>query len=102
MRISDWSSDVCSSDLLEPRGVRFANVAEINLQLLQPLGQFIPIVHPCSEPEDSPLDWIAEDVPLDRHERASPRDTPQELIGRRYGLDSLPIDRKSTRLTSSH
>src|SRR3546814_7484881 len=47
MRISDWSSDVCSSDLLESQGVRVGQAVE-----MFPLGR----------PQDtiaSELSWVA-------------------------------------------
>src|SRR3546814_9424811 len=47
MRISDWSSDVCSSDLLEIRVVELeVGVAAAELVLLLPLDQAVLAVEP--------------------------------------------------------
>src|SRR3546814_5861252 len=110
MRISDWSSDVCSSDLLERRmagaveslkgdlsGLR---TGRANIQLLDPVtvevyGAHMPLnqVATVSAPEPRMLSvqvWDKSNVgPVDKAIRSA-------------GLGLNPIDRKSTRLNSSH
>src|SRR3546814_17065178 len=44
MRISDWSSDVCSSDLLEPQGVKLS----VNDLLIKALAKALIQVPKCN------------------------------------------------------
>src|SRR3546814_12198107 len=58
MRISDWSSDVCSSDLREPRARDAAGMVEQRIDILR--GQFergrvAEILHPVDQRGD-PID----------------------------------------------
>src|SRR3546814_10070873 len=102
MRISDWSSDVCSSDLLarddlagEPlgdRGLADPRVAHIERVVLGPPAEDL----------NRPFDFgVAADQRID-----------QSLAGFRVQVDAIRFeriaallcgrDRKSTRLNSSH
>src|SRR3546814_5862191 len=105
MRISDWSSDVCSSDLLDQRRAQLSRVAGLavvvalvgGLRLCRQLG-------------------IVGDVPTAVAHRAAVEEVGAEEDGlddgdvnaerlelRRKGLrEALDGDRKSTRLHSSH
>src|SRR3546814_7358362 len=112
MRISDWSSDVCSSDLivlemLETSGKRVYSAREI-----QPLGR-LPR-HMSGDPNNG--------AGVSRRTTGNGRHYPYEELenqlanhcngggfvarrgGRRAGCGTRdgPGDRKSTRLTSSH
>src|SRR3546814_3165723 len=92
MRISDWSSDVCSSDLLqraaadEDRHHRAPALVELRL--------------------DHRAFGGAIGVRLQLHDLGLRRDRAQKLVEtrllQRRNLDILNIDRKSTRLNSSH
>src|SRR3546814_20709674 len=66
MRISDWSSDVCSSDLIASRADalrwRQANLAEgVTLGELLSDGS-MPVVHPATPATDIANQMIAEDM----------------------------------------
>src|SRR3546814_7116106 len=88
MRISDWSSDVCSSDLVEQAGRPFRLADEP-----QPLGLFAD--------EHVAADAVARHQPGARlPHRLKPLE-PQ-LQPQRQFLRAGFGDRKSTRLNSSH
>src|SRR3546814_6856419 len=98
MRISDWSSDVCSSDLLlDPRDSRagLVLVDELAHPARPALGQFLPADH---------LQGIVKAV--DQGQRG--RDAKVGGLGVAEALDlahqaaNAAGDRKSTRLNSSH
>src|SRR3546814_9938281 len=95
MRISDWSSDVCSSDLKvleEVRAVAFAQrleAAQVADRRVQPDVQELARVAGDLEAE---VGRVARDVP-----GAQAAFAVQPLL--QLGLDP---DRKRTRLTSSH
>src|SRR3546814_1665806 len=104
MRISDWSSDVCSSDLFEPQAQNlFAAIgadAERDMEGLVADHAFIPDLDP---------DRVEEDQRINRVKR--PLLPGGELVEDRIGhradqigrdVDTVQIDRKSTRLNSSH
>src|SRR3546814_4823210 len=95
MRISDWSSDVCSSDLHEEGALRAAFRQQVEKGCgvaLHPARLAVPILarHGAGEGVDLViiLHVDGEGVALCDHTRGAP--------GRRR------IDRKSTRLNSSH
>src|SRR3546814_1618182 len=101
MRISDWSSDVCSSDLRLARGASLTDFAEkINVdaaalvQMLFSLGEMVTATESVDEATfellGEELNYIVQIV--------SPEDEDRELL---EGFD-LELDRKSTRLNSSH
>src|SRR3546814_1268108 len=102
MRISDWSSDVCSSDLgADPPSFRAAWLARIDRR------------HPLLDRLDRPRAGRARDL-------EAPVITSRAFAGRRYAVLGLArsglatvealvasgagvtADRKSTRLNSSH
>src|SRR3546814_1669080 len=98
MRISDWSSDVCSSDLIET--VDFALIVDL-------------IVEECAEFSAAPLgrgvrhhgDQLAQ-VKVAGHRLCDTAEHPQALDFRcsrnRFRRFGRSADRKSTRLNSSH
>src|SRR3546814_4078362 len=108
MRISDWSSDVCSSDL-QRRGKQLANLA-VNLGCHRRLtrlavSRFGVAVEIVASGVRQPSDRIQPDF------SAKPAPAPAEgkiltEIGPRVRFDQAVeqgiIDRKSTRLNSSH
>src|SRR3546814_5602221 len=127
MRISDWSSDVCSSDLLEARDIAVggpgagelfgagfavtaddgAETARVAIELLIDRNDIQPFLR----------QYFAEGA--ERHRRApaigraNMGDAPLRCVafGKRYrgeheqrrrGSEDRELDRKSTRLNSSH
>src|SRR3546814_994434 len=93
MRISDWSSDVCSSDLLAHAaremmriGLLEAAQADPRQPLHGPLSRLLAI--------DAGIFEAGKDI----LERAAPG---HQCIGLKH-VAGLTIDRKSTRLNSSH
>src|SRR3546814_5043905 len=100
MRISDWSSDVCSSDLLR---IDFA-------QSLDPtdLGRR-GVIGPAMFELNQTLVAAANQAREQRHEIQAPASRldsarhVRQLIGAHHMLQlPLGLDRKSTRLNSSH
>src|SRR3546814_6995823 len=98
MRISDWSSDVCSSDLVghapgqeRADGGANQNGADIDAdaQLAQVEGAFQPL-----------LRAVDDAAVITEHETADGRDGDDG--GDEGHIDLLGTDRKSTRLNSSH
>src|SRR3546814_5192036 len=100
MRISDWSSDVCSSDLpptlfdqREPdarRQMRFSSAGRAEQD------QFCAIFEPAVSGTDRHhlrLRYHRNRVEVERIERFSRQ---------QFRLRQMPLDRKSTRLNSSH
>src|SRR3546814_6843824 len=106
MRISDWSSDVCSSDLLDP-GIAFP-VAPFALVVLlhrgkrqrQPAG----IAERAQTQVDPGTDAVHGRLIQQPHQQAAEADEILAVVerARAVGLAGLRIDRKSTRLNSSH
>src|SRR3546814_10673359 len=99
MRISDWSSDVCSSDLLDERGGR---------------GDVRPFERAGDDPrlgivgQDAAVPYPEQAVqPLDDVRPGGTGDAEAIDLLRIFGIaaggnDPDPADRKSTRLNSSH
>src|SRR3546814_3005539 len=100
MRISDWSSDVCSSDLSE--AAAHATAAEFlrmldrhplsatAAELVQAQAALPPV--PITNLRWAPI------APPEVHKAAEPVD----LIAGWTRHDAFPLDRKSTRVNSSH
>src|SRR3546814_3953055 len=104
MRISDWSSDVCSSDLSSRAGV-WIRPGTIPLQRIPCLPKVVAMVliyqftmaleAPYENWPTSPAKALVDEV-----NRIAP--IPREsMCGRAYLHDHTP-DRKSTRLNYSH
>src|SRR3546814_1576281 len=114
MRISDWSSDVCSSDLPDVKSFCFKTADDSWFRYLP--GQFITLELPVNDEKllrtytlsSSPSRPLAISVTV----KAQP-----DSLGSRWLLDNLKVgdritaygpgglfslDRKSTRLNSSH
>src|SRR3546814_1689360 len=122
MRISDWSSDVCSSDLLDAlRGAdQSAGAADIDFafpghRIRSAIGAVRREGPGCALlVAREVLGDLRDDVAraLDDDAVARPHPQPRDLVGiveRRVGDDDAahrhglqPRDRKSTRLNSSH
>src|SRR3546814_9759202 len=116
MRISDWSSDVCSSDLAEIGCAGAADLGFIEGDLENPLLAQIPV------PGDRLLLVVGPRHPWASAQAVTPADLKQaawvlrekgsgtrqnfELGLRQFGVDpagiNVALDRKSTRLNSSH
>src|SRR3546814_6197943 len=84
MRISDWSSDVCSSDLLVDLGIGHAQPAAA---MAQHRVDLVQLGRPMAQPLDA--------------DPGRARQPLQLLVGLRQELVQRG-DRKSTRLNSSH
>src|SRR3546814_10384809 len=94
MRISDWSSDVCSSDLSQRRLIRLSR-AVIGIQSNERRRRVI--VHRGTEGGDAEPATLACEV----------REKEAFLLGELYRDDVkgdllISVDRKSTRLNSSN
>src|SRR3546814_6846566 len=103
MRISDWSSDVCSSDLLslyqltiEP-GTRFATLAAKG-DLIIPDGDAAADLFDATQAMTRAAGLPRYEV--SNHARAG-QESRHNLAYWRYA-DYAGVDRKSTRLNSSH
>src|SRR3546814_2277693 len=102
MRISDWSSDVCSSDLLRFESSDGGNRCARG-------GDQHPVTRQKRQAAEPPVDFIAQAVAIE-----DLADQCFQIVGIRFGAeteieDQLGIagndiagDRKSTRLNSSH
>src|SRR3546814_9137500 len=101
MRISDWSSDVCSSDLLH---------AGQAVDLAEQARKLAEILHPHLQVQ--PLLPVAPAVAADRqHVRILLRDQVGQVLEQVFAVDGIDdhcglvpatgTDRKSTRLNSS-
>src|SRR3546814_8072203 len=98
MRISDWSSDVCSSDLDRDRVVE---VGQHPLDRRFPLGDDLVGAIEFEQPDGSES-W--RDVNVGRLAGESgPRDAVlNDAEGRDHYAEHGGVDRKSTRMNSSH
>src|SRR3546814_4227943 len=107
MRISDWSSDVCSSDLPAPQAAQAAvasspgkDVAAVALGVSDAVAMPVPppVPSPESATDEASDDLAPGDMEHDVADRGiadGPLDAPRPLV-------DLGLDRKSTRLNSSH
>src|SRR3546814_9849537 len=106
MRISDWSSDVCSSDLLVPAGARVDGPERIRRFLDSPesrrrFEQEARVLHKLLECDAGLYVVDVRDPVLGKHK-------DELAILASCGHPLLPVlnfirrDRKSTRLNSSH
>src|SRR3546814_4373773 len=109
MRISDWSSDVCSSDLRFGRafgayfirrlaeGERFA----LGDQVRHQQAMLITSRLIAAALNRQGVERLAEADEVARHD---PRALVQQLVERMLAVGArlAPVDRKSTRLNSSH
>src|SRR3546814_3430001 len=99
MRISDWSSDVCSSDLVAP--------AWVEHPLLDPARPDADVViHPLvAQHLRETFGWSDQRIAL-AIELAQPGDDERfeerQIIIAKISLEARVQDRKSTRLNSSH
>src|SRR3546814_19145015 len=86
MRISDWSSDVCSSDLFE-------NLNELVPQLLAQDYPEFEVIVVNDRSNDQTFDYLLEAT--QQHPRlrmVNVKDTPERVNGKKYGIT---LDRKS-------
>src|SRR3546814_3647137 len=106
MRISDWSSDVCSSDLADAR-----SLADLLARRISRLGDGPPLVRRARRRLVSARDSAVADARAGPRRRAAPA-ADAGLAGRLQthaaverlarGAGTRQRDRKSTRLNSSH
>src|SRR3546814_9809359 len=99
MRISDWSSDVCSSDLDEPAaGLGLVILATCAPPVAQEAFEvFRPSVRQQRDQKQAPV--LPRRLP---RELLHPPKIVVQLAGQRSCALQRPGDRKSTRLNSSH
>src|SRR3546814_3512616 len=108
MRISDWSSDVCSSDLSKEAGIPYGTLQGYLLERhpmpAEALGKIAEIL-------DVSADWLISGKParLDTHcagmalLRLEEMRSGAQRVGHEIAvLSAGQLDRKSTRLNSSH
>src|SRR3546814_6238887 len=98
MRISDWSSDVCSSDLVQLPGVQDTT------RVKDLLGATATLEYRAVADGDAQTAAATGVVPAGT-QLFYHRDTHQPILLKREviaGGDNLVEDRKSTRLNSSH
>src|SRR3546814_2048305 len=106
MRISDWSSDVCSSDLLRCGGRPADAGGESGAELEVPLERLSFCPHPCSEHIqdracDGPIEIPDEEEFGQTLKGVADRVDEGGIVA--VGEDGQQmLDRKSTRLNSSH
>src|SRR3546814_4491009 len=102
MRISDWSSDVCSSDLTGDRDNPFLD-RHLDAVILDPDDEFGPDrahLHPVGADDKRALTVVRD---LERCLAASQDHAPDiVLIAYLHRRIAVQRDRKSTRLNSSH
>src|SRR3546814_5305876 len=99
MRISDWSSDVCSSDLIRP-GDKILVMSTGRVHLVDKVGVFTPKRKDLPKLGAGEVGWL----------NASIKDVHGAPVGDTLTSAALPAskplpgfqDRKSTRLNSSH
>src|SRR3546814_5578454 len=96
MRISDWSSDVCSSDLRRPRGARHLDQSDQDHRQ----GHIFAEIGMGAHPRDKGrLARVAKRHLFPRPDLAHPVAKPD--VDKRSSA-AVIRDRKSTRLNSSH
>src|SRR3546814_1291662 len=102
MRISDWSSDVCSSDLREGRDEFATGFAgeQVGGHLRFEIAR-LDDVHIDAAPRPFARQRLAH-MPHRRLGRAIDRGRGTALVSGDRADDEDPADRKSTRLNSSH
>src|SRR3546814_1856028 len=106
MRISDWSSDVCSSDLLGASQVVISAWGLREGLLYQQLDPDVQALDPLIEAARAEGDREGrfQGQGEELHQWIAPlfTDEPPELARLRHAACLLAEDRKSTRLNSSH
>src|SRR3546814_7371480 len=105
MRISDWSSDVCSSDLLMKRLSAVRSGTDADALAVQDCRYIVGMGAGRGKRQDrTGLFGIAKDGDARNSRESGPRvATKRGLVGRDTRTSHTPdIDRKSTRLNSSH
>src|SRR3546814_9711589 len=104
MRISDWSSDVCSSDLSSTRCVPMKAIDPKALFRLSVLGPLVSRERPARGELQQIVRELAQreyDIPGSRRRHLGEKTIEGWFYAyRRQGIEGL--DRKSTRLNSSH
>src|SRR3546814_8259167 len=103
MRISDWSSDVCSSDLLpvEDEALFGGAIVLIDTQAAADAAEkkFLPAQSTSAEGQG----WVEHYIFRPIAERTAPWLLRQQIQPRHLRIGAMvTADRKSTRLNSSH
>src|SRR3546814_8803130 len=111
MRIRDWSSDVCSSDLKPAKACVVRNALSANPRLEVHLDRAVPAAHPAPRQAVPPRCARDAAIPAPRTDPAGTHPQWWTLCPPRMGRLTAPIigqwliletDRKSTRLNSSN
>src|SRR3546814_19638649 len=102
MRISDWSSDVCSSDLLSSRRAQPNSMATPNNPTItKEITSFtrVPNSRPCQVPIPT---WVARSTPVpEASSPASAPDTEERRVGTECSVRTDPGGRRHSRKNST-
>src|SRR3546814_1110690 len=101
MRISDWSSDVCSSDLRAEAVARHGVAVEAHPAQSRVDGVLAhwALAVPDARKDELPAAGQGLQLAQDLHGLSRQR---HDVLRGGLGRDVAPLDRKSTRLNSSH
>src|SRR3546814_7844120 len=100
MRISDWSSDVCSSDLLDRAAPTLSGGEAQRIRLAAQLGSNLQGV--CYVLDEPTIGLHARDNRILLNALAALEGHGNTLVVVEHDEDTIRRDRKSTRLNSSH
>src|SRR3546814_3056432 len=100
MRISDWSSDGCSSDLIEESGT--PQVSSLTRRRIIALFDGEPLCHEYDELEFLEQIWPLAAMSTVWDNGREDRSLRDDIIQHTIRNDDWTKDRKSTRLNSSH
>src|SRR3546814_1743495 len=109
MRISDWSSDVCSSDLRKSEGLLLPMSVRDNISMAS-IGRFTKGIFIDRKRQDARVDEMIRRLAIKVGDADSPVATlsggnQQKVVIAKWLMTEARIvllDRKSTRLNSSH
>src|SRR3546814_4331034 len=113
MRMSDWSSDVCSSDLNDVAGLQLKQLGDRDVRTRQHAARLQPDVRqrrahpltPVTAGDAAVVMQVGGQLDLDgakRGDRVENVDRCRHALQRRRNGKTGDRDRKSTRLNSSH
>src|SRR3546814_4476976 len=116
MRISDWSSDVCSSDLVNPQykygdnqpptitGYQASNTVSIKVRKIDKLGEVLDalVASGANQVNGPSFEIDQPEAVYDEARRAALEKAQQRAQMYAKSLGMKVRDRKSTRLNSSH
>src|SRR3546814_17044575 len=80
MRISDWSSDVCSSDLLVKHGIRLGFIATVRRETVRQVARLVDQARAAAIPDSDLLIVLASAMMHDRPDGFAPDWHPYQVI----------------------